>query len=1456
MNHVMQKFCTLPFLMGFIFATSTGAQTQTSITTERYDNSRLGAYLNETNLNVSNVSVGQFGKIFSYSVDGSVQAQPLYVPNVAIPGQGTHNVLYVPTMNDVLYAFDADSNNKNGGVLWSVDFRNPGAGVTPIPIVDIVGSNNLNIVGNVGIEGTPVIDPNTNTLYLVARTKEVSGTSTNYVARLHAIDITSGIEKFGGPSAPIQASVPGTGNGSSGGTLNFDTKLENQRPSLALANGLIVVGWGSHEDLAPWHGWIMTYNAQTLQQTSVLCTSPNGTGSGIWMSGRAPTVDSNGNLYLSTGNGDYNPGTKDYGDSVLKLGTTGGNLSLLDWFTPDTYQTLYTTDQDLGSTSPILLPGTDLLVTSGKDSNIYVMHSASLGHEQTGNGQIVQVFSTAGTGAVKGGLIFWNRTSGVGPTMYVWPENTFLQAYHFNGATLDIIPISESTVRAASGSSGGVLTVSANGSTPSTGIVWSSMPLSDDGDHGVHQGVLRAFDANDLTKLLWDSTMNLSRDDMGLWPKYSPPTVMNGKVYMASFSNVVNVYGLLSQFADFGMSVTPAVQAVSPGGSSAYTISTTAQAGFNSSVTYSVSGLPAGATVSFSPTSGIPPGSSTLTVTTLAGTSLGTYTLTITGTAGQITHTATAYLNVANAGQGTGVMSVKFAGLGNPMGSSEVAGVVAKSNWNNATGATSSSPLILFDESNLATTATISWTSDNSWSLPITDQPGNARMMRGYLDTGNLHSTIINVGGLPSSSGGYSVFVYADGDNGAASRSATYQISGNGIATTSISLTDLPNTNFSGTFSQANNSSGNYVVFTNINASSFSITATPGAASDNTLRAPINGIQIVPLGQITTADFTLSASPASSSVTLGNSTTYTVGSVALNGFSGTINLSVTGLPSLATGSFSPSAISAGASSTLTVSTAANTPVGSYPLNITGTSGSLSHTVFATLNVTSSGGSSSGVISIQFVGSGTAMANTELAGVIPESHWNTANGGTPVTPLALVDQTGASTGATVTWTSDNLYNLSIADQPGNSRMMRGYLDDRLGNPTTVTVSGLPANSSGYNVYVYADGSNGGATRTGNYQISGTGITTTSISLTDAANTNFGGTFTQANNSNGNYVVFTINATAFTVTATPGAASDGTPRAPINGIQIVPAGPPVPDFTLSATPAAQSVIQGGSTSYTVSAGALNGFTGAVSLSATGLPTGASPAFSPASIAPGASSTLTITTATTTPTGNPTITITGTNGTLTHSATVTLTVNAAGGSGSPAISIDFVGSGTAMANTELAGVVAKSHWNNANAASSSSPLALVDETGSATSATVSWNSDNVWSTPITDQPGNVRMMKGYLDTGSGHASTVTVSGLASSSSGYNVYVYADGDNAVATRSATYQISGTAIATTSIGLTDPANTNFVGTFTQANSSNGNYVVFLVNATSFTISAIPGTASDGTPRAPINGIQIVPVGP
>src|SRR5262249_49578786 len=212
---------------------------QINITTERYDNSRTGANLSETVLTTSNVNSAQFGKLYSYVVDGSVQAQPLYVSNLTIPGLGSRNVLFVVTMNDVVYAFDADSNATNGGILWKVDFRNAGAGVSPIPIVDIVHDNTLNIVGNVGIESTPVIDASSNTMYLVARTKEVSGAITNYVARLHALDITTGAEKFGGPVV-IQGAVPGTGQGSSGGTLTFDPLIHNQRSSLALANGLVV----------------------------------------------------------------------------------------------------------------------------------------------------------------------------------------------------------------------------------------------------------------------------------------------------------------------------------------------------------------------------------------------------------------------------------------------------------------------------------------------------------------------------------------------------------------------------------------------------------------------------------------------------------------------------------------------------------------------------------------------------------------------------------------------------------------------------------------------------------------------------------------------------------------------------------------------------------------------------------------------------------------------------------------------------------------------------------------------------------------------------------------------------------------------------------------------------------------------------------------------------------------
>src|SRR6202162_2798928 len=513
---------------------------QVSVTSERYDTSRTGANLGETALTTSNVNVNQFGKLYSYTVDGSIFAQPLYVPHLVIPSQGTHNVVYVATMNDVIYALDADSNGVNGGVLWKVDLRNPVAGVTAIPIANIVGSNGLNIVGNVGIESTPVIDLTSNTIYLVARTMEVSGSTTNYVARLHALDITTGSEKFGAPVV-IQASVPGSGQGSLGGTLTFSPFFQNQRWSLVLANGSVVFSWASHEDQYDWHGWVMAYNAQTLQQTSVFCSTPNGQNGGMWMSGRAPVVDSSGNLYYATGNGDWD-GISSFGDSIIKLSTTGGVLSLTDYFTPDNYQLLQSDDLDLGSSGPILIPGTTLLITAGKTSEFFLLQSTNLGHETSGNKTSLQDFSLSG--AVHAGPVFWNRTTGAGPTLYVWPANANpLQAFQFTGSRFNTSAISSSTILTSSGETDATMSLSANGSTVGSGIVWATTGAAN-GDHGTVAGTLRAFDADNLAIELWDSQMDDARDDAGLWAKYNPPTIANGKGYVASFSNLLNVYGV------------------------------------------------------------------------------------------------------------------------------------------------------------------------------------------------------------------------------------------------------------------------------------------------------------------------------------------------------------------------------------------------------------------------------------------------------------------------------------------------------------------------------------------------------------------------------------------------------------------------------------------------------------------------------------------------------------------------------------------------------------------------------------------------------------------------------------------------------------------------------------------------------------------------------------------------
>src|SRR6266545_4794428 len=535
MNRILQVLFSCLWLC---ILTGGSAWSQVSVWTHRYDNARTGANLAETQLNTSTVNPNQFGKLFSYAVDADVYTQPLVIRNVNVSGKGTHNVVYVATNNNSVYAFDADNNQgANDQPLWYVNFNGPG--ITPIPASDVTTYNSIRTPGPIGIMGTPVIDQTTGTMYLVARTKETIGSTVRYFQRLHALDITSGAEKFGGPVV-IQASVPGSGYDSVGGVVTFDPLQENQRAGLALANGNVYIAWASYADKDPYHGWVIAYSASTLQQVGVFCVTPNGGRAGIWQSGQPPSVDPLGNLYVATGNGDFD-GTRNFGESIVKLNP---NLSsVLDWFAPDNWSALNDLDLDLGSAGLLLVPGTNDLIGAGKDGRFYVLNRSNLGHTQAGNGQIVQTFQVASQN-IHGAPAFWNGPAG--PWVYVWGEQDNLKAFAFNGSIFNTTPISQSTYPAPTGMPGGFLTISANGTQSGSGILWASIPYAEDANDEIVSGVLRAFDANDLTHELWNTRMVPARDDLGNFAKFVPPTVANGRVYIPSFSNRLHVYGLLA----------------------------------------------------------------------------------------------------------------------------------------------------------------------------------------------------------------------------------------------------------------------------------------------------------------------------------------------------------------------------------------------------------------------------------------------------------------------------------------------------------------------------------------------------------------------------------------------------------------------------------------------------------------------------------------------------------------------------------------------------------------------------------------------------------------------------------------------------------------------------------------------------------------------------------------------
>ncbi|HWX21636.1 MAG TPA: hypothetical protein VN578_17165 [Candidatus Binatia bacterium] len=521
----------------FTTAASNPAVTLTPVLTQHNDNARTGANLAETELNVNDVNTNQFGLVFTRAVDDQIYAQPLVMTNVNIPGKGVHNIVYVATVNDSIYAFDAEDASATTA-YWTDSFINPPNIVAPrnTDMTGACGGNYKDFSGNMGIVGAPVIDPAAGTLYVVVRTKEISGLVTNYVQRLHALDITTGNER---PNSPVVIAAVNA--------VAFDPYKQNQRPALLLANGYVYITWSSHCDWQPYHGWVMGYNTSNLLLPPITYNAtPSGNQAGIWMSNHGPAADSNGNVYLSTGNGTFD-GVSNFGEAFLKLTNDSGTLSLASWFAPYNWNNLNGSDQDLGTGGVLLIPGTSLMLSGGKAGVLYVVNRDNMGGlsgSTTADTNIIQSWSI-GSHPIHCGPVWWSGPNGA--FAYVWgAASDHLRQYQFtNNAKFNTTVFSQSRTVGGSGQAGGILSLSANGTNAGTGILWASVNTTSDANQAVTAGTLHAYNAQNVTNELWNSDMVPGRDALGNYPKFVAPTVANGKVYMATFSNRLNVYGLL-----------------------------------------------------------------------------------------------------------------------------------------------------------------------------------------------------------------------------------------------------------------------------------------------------------------------------------------------------------------------------------------------------------------------------------------------------------------------------------------------------------------------------------------------------------------------------------------------------------------------------------------------------------------------------------------------------------------------------------------------------------------------------------------------------------------------------------------------------------------------------------------------------------------------------------------------
>jgi hypothetical protein len=503
-------------LAALSLAAVTGAQAQVDVLTQHNNNARTGVNLHETALTPQTVNKSRFGMLFKRVLDDQLYTQPLVVTGVELGG-GMHDLVYVTTVNNSIYAFDANDPAQTEP-LWHVNFGLPAN-------LHSADFGCLDMNGNMGIVGTPAIDKARGVLYVVALTRTAGPEGPAFTQRLHALDLSTGSDVSGSP-----VEIKGAG---------FNPLMQNQRPALLLANSMVYVGYASHCDKDPYHGFLMAYDAKTLAQVSVFNTSPTGSEASIWQSGQGPAADDEGSVYVVSGNGSWD-GVHNFSESFLKLSPS---LKLLDWFTPTNHDALDKADNDLNSSGATLIPGTHLVLGGGKEGVLYSLDTRNLGH--LGDEHALQHFKA--TASHLHSLVYW-QSAKAGNLLYVWGQRDKAKVYRLVGSKLEETPAMMRDVP-NEGHPGAMLSLSANGDKD--GILWAAIHATGDSWHESRPGVLHAYDGDDIRHELWSSLEIPERDDCGEYSKMAPPTVANGKVYLASFGtqNVGTgqfcVYGLL-----------------------------------------------------------------------------------------------------------------------------------------------------------------------------------------------------------------------------------------------------------------------------------------------------------------------------------------------------------------------------------------------------------------------------------------------------------------------------------------------------------------------------------------------------------------------------------------------------------------------------------------------------------------------------------------------------------------------------------------------------------------------------------------------------------------------------------------------------------------------------------------------------------------------------------------------